>query len=79
MSEEEIIDKLKELVVKELDIDAEKITLESTFEEDLEADSLDIVELLIEIEETFGVSILDEDAENLKTVNDVVQYLKNRI
>ena len=77
MTEQEIFDTLKELVVDQLGVDPEKIKMEATFEEDLEADSLDIVELLMEIEEKFEIKVPDEDAENMKSVADVVAFIKN--
>ncbi|HAA81323.1 MAG TPA: acyl carrier protein, partial [Thermoanaerobacter sp.] len=62
---------------EQLGIDPEEITMESSFIDDLGADSLDIVELIMALEEEFDIEIPDEDAEKIKTVGDVVEYLSN--
>ncbi|GAX62509.1 acyl carrier protein [Candidatus Scalindua japonica] len=72
MSTEE---RLKEMVIKQLSKDGKPVTLETSFVNDLEADSLDIVELVMELEDAFGVNIPDEDAERIKTVGDAVKYI----
>lgn len=72
--EKEVID----IVVEQLGVDATDVTLEKSFVEDLTADSLDIVELIMTFEERFGFEISEEDAEKLKTVGDVVAYIKKR-
>lgn len=68
--------KVKEIIVNELGVEAEKVTDEASFVEDLGADSLDIVELVMAFEEAFDIEIPDEDAEKLQTVGDAMRYLK---
>jgi acyl carrier protein len=68
--------KVKEVIVEQLGVDAERVKPEASFIDDLGADSLDIVELVMAMEEEFGVEIPDEDAEKLKTVADVSNYLQ---
>ena len=68
--------KVKEIIINELGVDPEKVTSEASFVEDLGADSLDTVELVMAFEEEFGVDIPDEDAEQMRTVGDAVKYLK---
>lgn len=70
--------KLKEIIVEQLSVDEERVKTESSFIDDLGADSLDIVELVMTMEEKFDLEIPDEDAEGLKTVGDVVSYLKGK-
>ena len=71
-------DKVKDIIVEQLGVDAEKVTLEASFIEDLGADSLDTVELVMAFEEEFGAEIPDEDAEKLTSVGGVVTYLKDK-
>ena len=68
-------DKVRDIVVVQLGSEADEVTLESTFIDDLGADSLDIVELIMAFEEEFNVEIPDEAAEKIKTVQDVVNYI----
>jgi len=68
--------KVKEIIINELGVDPEKVTGEASFVEDLGADSLDTVELVMAFEEEFGVDIPDEDAEQMRTVGDAITYLK---
>ncbi len=70
--------KVKDIIVDQLGVEPEKVKLESKFIEDLGADSLDIVELVMAMEEEFDIEIPDEDAEKLKTVNDVQTYLVSK-
>ena len=70
--------KVKEIIINELGVEPEKVTLEASFVEDLGADSLDTVELVMAFEEEFGIEIPDEDAEKLQTVGDAVKYLENK-
>jgi len=72
----EAIDRIKKIIVDQLGIEDEKITIVSSFIDDLGADSLDIVELIMAFEEEFDIEIPDEDAEKMKTVGDAVDYLK---
>jgi acyl carrier protein len=74
----EIPAKVKEVIVEQLGVDAEKVRSEASFIDDLGADSLDIVELVMAMEEEFDIEIPDEEAEKLKTVNDVVSYLQTK-
>jgi len=69
--------KVKEIIINELGVDPEKVTAEASFVEDLGADSLDTVELVMAFEEEFGVDIPDEDAEQMRTVGDAINYLKS--
>jgi acyl carrier protein len=70
--------KVKEIIINELGVEPEKVTPEASFVEDLGADSLDTVELVMAFEEEFGIEIPDEDAENLQTVGDAIRYLKEK-
>jgi acyl carrier protein len=72
---EEIFDKVRDVIVDQLNVDEAEVTEEASFIDDLGADSLDIVELVMALEEQFGVSIPDEEAENIKTVGDAVSYI----
>ncbi len=76
MSEEEIFKTVKEVIVDQLGVDEEIINMDATFVEDLSADSLDIVELIMDIEDKFEIEIPDSDAEKMVTVSDVVAYIK---
>ena len=69
--------KVKEIIVNELGVEAEKVTREASFVEDLGADSLDTVELVMAFEEEFGLEIPDEDAEQLQTVGDAIKYIED--
>jgi len=76
LSSDAVFAKVKEIIVEQLGIDEEEISIESSFVDDLGADSLDIVELIMALEEEFSLEIPDEDAEKLVTVNDAVKYVK---
>ena len=69
-------ERVKEIIVNELGVEAEKVTAEASFVEDLGADSLDTVELVMAFEEEFGIDIPDEDAEQMRTVGEAVTYLR---
>ncbi|NOY65625.1 MAG: acyl carrier protein [Nitrospirae bacterium] len=71
-------EKVKELIAKQLGVDPAQVTPEASFVEDLGADSLDTVELVMAFEETFGVEIPDEDAEKIVKVQDAIDYIKNK-
>jgi len=71
----EAIDRIKKIIIDQLGIEEEKISIGSSFIDDLGADSLDIVELIMAFEEEFDIEIPDEDAEKIKTVGDAVDYL----
>lgn len=75
MTQEEIFGKVKDLVSKQLSIDEKEITSDASFIEDLGADSLDTVELIMSLEEEFDIEIPDEEAEKIKTVQNVVDYI----
>lgn len=77
MNSEEIFDKVKEIIVEQLGVAENTVTTEASFIDDLGADSLDIVELIMSLEEEFDMEIPDADAEKIVTVNDVVEYIKN--
>ncbi|MBO5850938.1 MAG: acyl carrier protein [Clostridia bacterium] len=70
-------EKVKELLVENLGVAEEKITLESEIIKDLGADSLDLVEMLLSMEENFGITISDDQTENIKTVKDIVDIIEN--
>jgi len=72
-------EKVQEIVAEKLGIEKSKITMGASFIDDLGADSLDTVELIMKMEEDFGIEIPDEDAEKLKTVGDVVNYLDSKL
>jgi acyl carrier protein len=76
MMAESVEAKVKEIIVNELGVEPEKVTDEASFVEDLGADSLDTVELVMAFEEAFDIEIPDEDAEKLQTVGDAMRYLK---
>ncbi len=76
MEHREILEKLKNIIANQFDIDKKIIKEEATFVDDLEADSLDIVELIMNIEEEFNIQIPDADTEKIVTVGDVVDYIK---
>jgi acyl carrier protein len=71
-------DKVRDIIVEQLGVNAEQVTREASFIEDLGADSLDTVELVMAFEEEFGAEIPDEDAEKLTTVGAVIDYLKGK-
>src|SRR5687768_12706287 len=70
--------RVKEIIINELGVEPEKVTSEASFVEDLGADSLDTVELVMAFEEEFGIEIPDEDAEQLQTVGDAIRYLQEK-
>jgi len=72
-------EKVKNLVVTQLGVDAAKVTKDSSFIDDLGADSLDTVELVMAFEEEFDMEIPDEDAQKMKTISDVIDYLKDKV
>ena len=75
MEHDEIYAKVKDVIVDQLSVDEDDVTSEASFFDDLGADSLDIVELVMALEDSFGVSIPDEEAESIKTVGDAVEYI----
>ena len=79
MSSVEVFDKVKEIIVEQLGVAETAITPDASFIDDLGADSLDIVELIMALEEEFDLEIPDADAEKVVTVNDVVEYIKDNV
>ena len=79
MSADDIFDKVKEIIIEQLGVAETAITLEASFIDDLGADSLDIVELIMALEEEFDLEIPDSDAEKVVTVGDVVDYIKENV
>ncbi|MCU7556648.1 acyl carrier protein [Macrococcus capreoli] len=73
----ENFDKVKEIIVDRLGVDADKVTADASFKDDLGADSLDIAELVMELEDQFGMEIPDEEAEKINTVGDAVKYIES--
>lgn len=71
-------ERMKKIVVEQLGVDEEQVTPEASFVDDLNADSLDLVELIMSLEEEFGAEISDEDAERIRTVQDAVDYIEER-
>ncbi len=79
MSSEEILEKVKAIIVEQLGVTDTAVTMDASFIDDLGADSLDIVELVMAIEEEFDIEIPDTDAEKVVTVGDVVDYIKENV
>ncbi len=75
--EDPVFEKVKAIIVDQLGVDESKVTPEARFREDLEADSLDLVELIMAFEESFGGEISDEEAQKITTVGEAVRYLKS--
>jgi acyl carrier protein len=69
-------ERLKKIIVEQLGVDEEEVTPQASFVEDLNADSLDLVELIMSLEEEFGMEISDEDAERIQKVSDAVEYIE---
>ena len=78
MSEKTIEEKVKDIIVEQLGVNTEQVTPSDSFIEDLGADSLDTVELVMAFEEEFGVEVPDEDAEKLQSVGDVIKYIEEK-
>jgi acyl carrier protein len=76
---DDLFEKIKEIIVEQLGVDPDKVTMEARFQEDLEADSLDLVELIMAFEDEFGGEISDDEAQQIKTVGQAVTYLQGRM
>ncbi len=76
MSEEEIFNKIKDMIADNFDVDKNKITENTNFMDDLDADSIDLVEFILQLEDEFGAEIPDDEAEKIKTIGDAVSYIK---
>ena len=74
-----VFDKIKDIIVEQLDVEEDAVTMEASITEDLGADSLDVVDLVMSIEESFDVEIPDEEVENIKTVGDIVKYIEKKV
>ena len=72
-----VFEKVKELIVEQLDVDPETVTMDTDFMKDLEADSLDAVEIILGVEDEYGIEIPDEVAENFTKVSDIVEYIES--
>lgn len=72
----DVFDRVQGIIVEQLDVDPDEVTMDARFREDLEADSLDLVELIMAFEEEFGGEISDEEAQEIQTVGDAVNYLE---
>ncbi|MFH1898441.1 MAG: acyl carrier protein [Candidatus Desantisbacteria bacterium] len=76
---ETVLERVKKIIIDQLGVSEDQVTQDASFVDDLGADSLDTVELVMALEEEFGIEIPDEDAEKIKTVNDVVSYVSEHI
>jgi acyl carrier protein len=79
MTKEEIFDQIKEMLVEQLGVDESEVTMEASFQDDLDADSLDLVEMIMEMEDKFSVKISDEEAEKIRTVGQAVDFVAERV
>lgn len=75
-NKEQVFDKVRQIIVDQLGVEEEEVTSEASFIDDLGADSLDIVELIMALEEEFGLEIPDDEAEKISTVSDAVEYIR---
>ncbi len=80
MTSDEVFARIREIIAENLSVDAESITLEQSFKDDLEADSLDLAEMIMDFEDKFGVGdISEDDAQQIKTVGDAVKFIHNEL
>ena len=79
MTKEEVFEQVKSILVETLSVDEDKVTLAARFQEDLETDSLDLVELVMTMEDKFAIKISDEEAAGIKTVGDAVDFVMGRL
>ena len=78
MTREEVFEQVRTILVDTLSVDEDRVTMSARFQEDLETDSLDLVELVMQMEEDFGVKISDEEAAEIKTIGDAVDFVMTR-
>ena len=76
---ENLEEKVMKIIVEQLEVPADKVTMSASFSDDLKADSIDRLEMVVVLEEAFKIEIPDEDAEKIKTVGDAVNYVKGRV
>lgn len=76
LSDQEIFDKIKNVVAEQFDLDEKKINLDTNFYDDLSADSLDLFQIITELEDEFNIEFESEDADKIKTIKDAVEYIK---
>ena len=74
-----MFEKVREILVEQLGVSEDKVTLEANIVEDLEADSLSVMQIIMELEEEFGLTVEDEDVNNLRTVGDIVKYCEEKL
>jgi acyl carrier protein len=79
MTKEEIYGQMKEILVEQLGVDEADVTMEASFQDDLDADSLDLVEMIMEMEDKFSVKISDEEAQKISTVGEAVDFVAGRV
>ncbi|MBK5225020.1 MAG: acyl carrier protein [Thermoleophilia bacterium] len=78
MTKEEVFEQIKAMLIDQLGVDEEDVKMEASFQDNLDADSLDLVELIMEMEDKFGVKISDEEAQNIRTVSEAVEFVSAR-
>ena len=74
-----VFEKVRSIIVEQLDVEEDQVTMDSRIQDDLGADSLDIVDLVMSFEEEFDIEIPDDQVENVKTVGDIVKYIEDKI
>jgi acyl carrier protein len=75
----DVFERVKKIIVDRLGVEESKVTMDATFRDDLGADSLDVIELVMELEDEFGMQFSDEDSEKIVTVGDAVKYIESRL